>query len=535
MVACPSSPRWRRLFAAGLCAGGAFVGGCVPANYVLDYPPKPPPVVIASPETAANPPLTLVDHHEPQPAQVAQPREVPITLDTVLRLAEQLNPRIGAAREKLHESQLTSAQGALGWLPNIYAGLAYYRHEGGIQQFDGRLTRSSTGALYPGLQIQADIDFREGVFQLIDLERRIWQQKAELTQVNNETLLEAAVTYIDLLTARRGEAVALDLEKFEQKLLERVEKLAKDEPAARAVVEGVKAALSNRQQLVSGLRQKGNAASAKLVYLLGLPPGTCLVPVDPLLSPVELVDTSPAACDLVAVALSNGPGVRELEGILAVAEMALEKTHGIHNLLPTVQFNLFEGPFGAGPGTSLAWANRLDAGLQVKWNLTQLCQTEFKRTLIRSRQAQVVLNYEDLKGKLAAGVTESRDAILFGREQIGLAAGQIRHASEGYRLSDRRLSEGLQGASPNEVLLAIRGLEQAHYNHLQAIQGHNKAQVRLMMLLGCGNAPPAPKPAAEAPQLSPAPQPAEIKADAARPPVKATMLFEPWQSRGAAK
>jgi outer membrane protein TolC len=458
----------------------------------------------------------LADHQEPaapvhQPPAPAEPRVVPITLDAVLRLAEAHNARIALARARLHESQLTTAQGALGWLPNTYAGIAYYRHEGGIQDFTGQLLHSSTGALYPGLQIQSELDLREGVFQLIDLERRVWQSKAELSQVNNEVLLEAVTTYIDLLAARRGEAIAAELEKYEQKLLDRAEKLAKTERGAAGLVESAKATLSGRQQLSARLKQQGNAASAKLVYLLGLPPGTCLQPVDLILAPVELVDSSPAVCDLVAQALANGPGVRELEGIVSLVQLAMEKTHGAHNLLPTVQLNVFEGPFGAGPGGSLAWDNRLDIGLGFRWNLTQLCQTEFKRSLIRTKQAQAMLNYEDLKGKLAAGVAESKDAILFGREQIGLAAGQIRHASESYRLADRRLEQGLRDVSPGDVLLAIRSLEQAHFNYLQAISGHNKAQVRLMMLLGGG---PPPAPAHPAHPL-PAPAPAVL------PPPKA--------------
>ena len=56
-------------------------------------------------------------------------------------------------------------------------------------------------------------------------------------------------------------------------------------------------------------------------------------------------------------------------------------------------------------------------------------------------------------------------------EQIGLATGQIRHADESYKVSEQRMEEGLQGALPSEVLLGIRSLEQAHFNHLQAIQG----------------------------------------------------------------
>ena len=50
---------------------------------------------------------------------------------------------------------------AKGWLPTVTAGVGYYRHEGGIQNEDGTLTRSSFGALYPGVDVHADFDVRE--------------------------------------------------------------------------------------------------------------------------------------------------------------------------------------------------------------------------------------------------------------------------------------------------------------------------------------------------------------------------------------
>jgi hypothetical protein len=71
-----------------------------------------------------------------------------------------------------------------------------------------------------------------------------------------------------------------------------------------------------------------------------------------------------------------------------------------------------------------------------------------------------------------------------------LAVEQLKHANETYRLSDRRLREKVEGASVSEVLQTIRGLEQAYMNHLGSISSHNKAQVRLLMLLGAPNEGP---------------------------------------------
>ena len=507
-------PGWRRLqrrLVAGLLAGLPLVGAaCSGVSLVSNYPEMPSPAQIRQ-STPPAPAIQTVQYTAPV-EKAGQPREVPITLDAVFRLAEQQNPRIGAAREKLHESLLAQEQKARVWLPNVYAGASYFRHEGGIQDFNGNLVHSSYGAMSPGLTVQGELDLRETTFQAIEAQRHVLQDRVSRCQIDNEVLLDAALTYVDLLTARRGEAIALDLEAHEKKLLERAETIAKAERGAGGFVEAVKGTLSGRRLLLSQLRYQGKTSSAKLVYLLGLPPQTVLVPVDPILAPIDLVDTSAGPDRLVAQAMTQGPCIHELQNILGVIALGIEKADSIHNLLPSLQINAYEGGFGAGPGGNLAWANRLDVSVGFRWNLTQLCQSDYLRTTARSKQTQALLNYDELRGKLAAGVLEATEAICAGREQIGYSTSQIRHAGENYSSTDRKLDAGLENPSPGEVLLSIRALEQAHFNHLSAIASHNKAQIRLLMLLGaaCPGTPTpaaAPTPAAPPPiQVLPAPR-----------------------------
>jgi outer membrane protein TolC len=240
--------------------------------------------------------------------------------------------------------------------------------------------------------------------------------------------------------------------------------------------------------------------------------------MDKVIAPVELVDVSAPTEVLVTRAMTTGPGVSELEGLLNVIQTGLDKSYGYHNLLPTLGLNLFEGGIGAGPGGTQNWANRLDATVSMRWNLTELTKVDWNRQRARHRQAQTLYALADLRGKLALGVQEGKDSILSGREQIGLGVDAITQASEAYRLSDKRLEDGVPGANPAEVLLAIRNLEQAHFNHLLAISAHNKAQMRLVLLLG-----PAPStaPAMLQPEFRPLGPPASLPMPAPIPEVKA--------------
>src|SRR5262249_20602059 len=189
-------PVLRRLL-AGLCMACVPLAGC--AGFAR--PPASPETVAPTQPAAPDPaqPVRPASHETPATTAVI-PKEVPITLDAVLHFAEQSNAKIGAAREKLHESQLRAEQAQSAWMPDVYAGAGYYRHEGGIQDFNGRLVHSSFGSIMPGLQLKTEWDVRDVAFKQLDAERKTWQQKAELSQINSEVLLEAATTYVDLLT-----------------------------------------------------------------------------------------------------------------------------------------------------------------------------------------------------------------------------------------------------------------------------------------------------------------------------------------------
>src|SRR5262249_37541858 len=97
---------------------------------------------------------------------------------------------------------------------------------------------------------------------------------------------------------------------------------------------------------------------------------------------------------------------------------------------------------------------------------------------------QAHLAYQDLRAKLTAGVQASRAEIQGGRQQIRLGRQQIDDSKRAHNMSFDRVKLNVQGDSHSEVLLAIRGVGLAQLNYLTAINSYDKAQVRLMVLLG---------------------------------------------------
>ncbi len=451
-----------------------------------------PAVVRAQAAEELLPPPAVSQLPPPSPTDAPQSTAIPISLDTVFRLAEQQNPQIGLARERINEAYAEKKLAEQRWLPDIYTGTSYYRHEGGIQSFQGPLINSSTGAMFAGTEINSQFDLRDYAFQKVNAQRQVWQQKGELSRVTSETLLDAANTYIDLLTALSGEAIARDLEKNLRTLLKRSEDLASVEKGALVEARSVASALLGQEQAMVKIRAQAAAATAKLVYLLAMDPCSQLVPVDPRVLPLELVDASGPLCDLVAQALANGPGIQEMEGILSLINDSVARSQGAAAYLPVFGTRVAEGGFGAGAGDSMTWNNRFDLGLQARWNLTEYLTRRNRKQAMQSKIHQAHLVYQELRNKLTLGVQEAQMAINFGRDQIQLGERQIDRAKQAYDLSEQRLKNNAPSASSTEVLLAVRSLSEAQLNYLLAVNAYDKAQVRLLVLLGSPSAKGGP-------------------------------------------
>ncbi len=411
-------------------------------------------------------------------------KALPMSLDTVLRLAQDRNGQMGIARQRLQEAFAQQDLAAKQWLPELTIGTAYYRHEGGIQDFTGQLIQSSYGSLFAGLEMRGKLDLREAAYKRIDAERKVWQQKGEISKLTSETLLDAAGTYVDLLATRTSELVSLESEKKMADLMELAQTLAKIDSGLLVEVVRLSSETQGQKLITRKMREGAHNAAAKLNYLLGLDPQCELVLVDRHMVSFALVNTAMPLEMLVSQAQSKGPGVRELEGLLALVEDARAKGSGPGRFLPSLELSMAEGAFGAGPGSQSTWDNRWDMGLHVKWSLTEAITARERRRVADAQNQQVRLSVQDLRAKLTLGVQEAREACLSGQEQIALSQQQIKAAEESFDLSNSRLKENIKGRSPSEVLGAIRALAGARLTYLQAIRDYDKAQLRLFVLIG---------------------------------------------------
>jgi outer membrane protein TolC len=351
---------------------------------------------------------------------------IAVNLDTVMQLAYERNTEILTARERVHESQI---------------------------------------ALDAALQSCMPEMFRKDTFKTPVAEATVWRRRDELRKVETGNLQDAANTYFNWLTALRGVEVSRDLLEKEQKLLGRVSKLAASERPVQVVVEAVETSVNGQQQNILHTQQQIGAAATKLAYLMGINDGI-LTPTETLV-PINRVDTSVPLEALVRQAQENGPGVRELQGLIASIQQGIADAYRAQRCCCRTGAPLICGR------------------LQIAQSQLQQAQSSLVNTQL----------------KLRAGVEDAFTAVLSGLQEIEQASKAIKHAKETNRIMELRETqespqERVRNKTYDGVLNSIRQLSQAYSNYLTAVSDYNKAQMRLLILLGtyANNCPPPAAP-----------------------------------------
>ena len=358
--------------------------------------------------------------------RTTEPEVISVDLKIVLNLTEQQNPRIVQAQAKVREAKI-----------------------------ENDVARK---------KCLSDVAFSPSFYRRLEAESKVWLQQAELSKVTSEQLVDAGGTYFDLLAALTGAAMARDQATILEALLADAQKLAKTEGSARVEVARIEAELAGRRQAEAKLEGEAAAATAKLKYLCGLNPTVVIQPRDARLKAIDLANADASVAELTAQALIQGPGIREMAGLLDLLQSAADRAH-ISTLCE---------------GDSI----EDDAGFKIGSSLSELFTQRQKRRLLLAKLEEARLANQELQAKLALGVEEARQTILAGREQMRQGEEQVVKARRAYELSHERLKLTVPGSSYSEVLFSLQSLGLAQTNYLNAIREHNKAQVRLFMLLG---------------------------------------------------
>jgi outer membrane protein TolC len=474
------------LGAVGIAPGGAAQEPA-PAPRPLCYPDCPPPVPVAAPA--------------PTPCD----RPLPINLPTALHLAGVRPLDVALASERIRVATAELERAEVLWLPTVYLGADYFRHDGQIQDVGGNVFTTSKSSLLVGAGPSAVFAVTDAVFAPLAQRQVVRAREAGLQAARNDSLLAVAEAYFSVQQARGELAGAADAARRTAEVVRRTRELAGGgEGGILAEVDVVRARteFARRDQALDTARERWRVASADVARVLRLDPGAL---VEPLESPhlrVTLVAAPASVDELIPVGLTNRPELAAQQALVQATLVRLRQER-LRPLIPSVLLRgastnpagtLGGGYFGGGLNDDLTkFSARGDFDVQVLWELQNLGFGN--KALVDARRAEnqlSVLELFRLQDRVAAEVAQAYAQVRSAATRLGKAESGLKDAVES---ADKNF-EGLGQTKtvlgkpivlvirPQEVVAAVQALAQAYDDYFAAVADYNRAQFRLYRALG---------------------------------------------------
>jgi len=502
---------WRRLAilaslsALGIALGGmgqhlAFAQEQPPAPHPLQLPDCPPPVPLAS------------------PASMAGDKPLPINLPTALQLANVRPLDIALASERIRVAAAQLERAQVLWLPTIYLGTDYFRHDGQIQDVGGNVFGTTKSSVMIGAGPYAVFAVTDALFAPLAERQVVRAREAALQTARNDSLLTVAEAYFNVQQARGELAGAVDAAQRADDVVRRTEKLAAGGEGILAEVEVVRARteFARRDQALDTARERWRVASADLMRVLRLDPTALIEPLEAPHLRVTLVGLDKPVDDLIPLALTNRPELAAQQALVQATLVRIRQER-LRPLIPSIVLRgastnpagtLGGGYFGGGKNDNLSnFGARGDFDLQVLWELQNLGFGN--KALVDQRRAENQLSVLDLfrlQDQVAAEVVQAYAQAQSAASRLGKAENGLKDAVESANKNFEGLGQTktiggkaiLLVIRPQEVVAAIQALVQSYNDYFAAVADYNRAQFRLYRALGhpaqllAGQGPDAP-------------------------------------------
>jgi outer membrane protein TolC len=450
-------------------------------------------VVLAQPPEVL-PSIPPTDAVESTPLGAAA--TLPIDLSTALQITAGQNPEVAYARQRIQEAFAQMRAAEVLWVPSLRTGVNYNKHEGRIQDVAGNIIDTSRGSVYTGLGAQAVgagspavpgviMNFRvaDAVYQPRITERVLAATQQASRATTNDTLLDTALAYIDLLETLQYEAVANETLENIRRLADLTGEFARTGQGLQSDADRAQAELSARSVEARRALEAVQVASIRLARLLSQDPSIFLAPQEPTLVPIDFVPLDCSLPELIATGLSNRPELAESRFLVGAAVERLRREQNAP-LIPSVLLGLSYGGNGGGLGSDIDnFGDRLDFDAVAFWEIRNLGFGErAARGEARSRVEQARWRQVQAMDQVASDIAEAHTQVLARRDQIDLSESGITAARESYRRNSERIREG-QGL-PIETLQAVQALDQAQRQYVRSVADYNRSQFRLQRALG---------------------------------------------------
>jgi len=423
-----------------------------------------------------------------------------LTLSAALAMVSGQNPLVAFAAERYSEAYARLEAARVLWLPAVRAGVSYNKHEGVLQSSEGAVLDASRGSLASGLGVLAvgtgspavpgvvaRFHVTDAIFQPRIANRIAAARQAAANATTHDVLLETALAYLRLLEAIEQQAIAEETLENAQQLADLTATFAQTGQGPQADADRARAELVVRKNEVTRAEEGVEVASARLNELLSLDAQATILPQEPTIVPVDLVDREKPVTELLSTGLANRPELAESRHLVceAVHRYRREK---YAPLLPSALLGVSYDGFGGGEGSTIEnFRDRFDFDAACYWEVRNLGFGESAiRDETRSRYRQAQLREVQVMDRVAREIIEAHAQVQARHKQIAVAESGIEAATDSYRRNSERIRAG-EGL-PIEVLQSIQALSQARREYLRTLVDYNEAQFRLHRALGWATA-----------------------------------------------
>ena len=414
---------------------------------------------------------------------------LPIDLPTTLRLVNENSPAIGLARARLAEAEARLAQTQVLAVPDLIGGVSYYRLDGNTQNQRGNVFSISRSNLYGFAGPRLRFALADAIFLPLVANRLTDAASSTVANTVNVSEYDAASAYLDLLSLHAALAINRDtLTRAEQVL--RYAQAAEEAGLAKtpADVDRARTEVSLLRKERLDLTGQIGIASARLAQLLLLKPGVNLKPADMTIVPLILIPAETSLEELIATATTYHPELAAARQELAAMQTRVRQAK-LSPLIPQFEIEYGIGGFGGGVNDQLGqFDTRSVLNATAFWELENLGFGYTARVQTRrAEQLQTQYRLIEAEARIAATVAAAAKQAAAQFEGVDVAQAAVWEALEMYR-KRRETSFNMVGPRPQydarEPLLAIRALNQARRNYLEAVIEFNRAQFRLFTALG---------------------------------------------------
>jgi outer membrane protein TolC len=448
----------------------------------------------------------------------------PIDLLSALRLAGVQNSQILLAQQRVLEAVALRQLAAAQFLPTLNAGSNVNSHRGVLQNSHGQIISVNRDSLYvgagafavgsgtvtiPGVVLTGHVS--DTIFDYLVTRQEVNRRGFESATVSQDTLLDVALAYTELVRAEGLHAVALQTRDDASEVARLTAAQLKAGQGRKSDSDRAATELARREAIVIQTEGAIGTASARLCRLLHLDPTSRLHALDERVLPQSIVPDPIPLPELLAIALLNRPELKERRTAVVQSLLVLQREHWLP-FSPTLYIAYSAGDFGGGsnlvaqpvgsnpdalgdPRFGL-FNGRQDFDVMAYWTVLNFgignkALIDAARSRLRSADLRQVATLDRVRAEVAEAYARTHARFA----QIRTCELAIAASTEAYHEDLQRIM-GLIGI-PLELVNSLRLLSRSRVAYTNAILDYDQAQFELYVALGKPPADVLVRPAGE--------------------------------------